>query len=201
VDASLTCSVGIIHDDIFNEESMENSDTVTAHQEDRRWRTMMKQRVNDIGTRVREKQKSFGHSLQPMVREKNAIFKSFIYALDVEPSRNPLFSRVWYVRHTLDEHSPLLKPEVRSRIKSNQGRWPDDLNDPKAIRSALMEFRQVVVTLNGTSMVTLDNVFYAKTYIFTVRYFLINSISFNIFAQRSYEKGPLHWLGFCRFIL
>ena len=71
--------------------------------------------------------------------------------------------------YILDENSPLLKPEIRNSIVLNHGHWPHELRDPTSIRNALMEFRQVVVTLSGTSMVTLENVFYAKTYIFEVR--------------------------------
>jgi len=166
VDATLTCTVGIIHDNIFTDDV--TCGTSEAIPDDSRWR-MVKQRLNTLGHQIREKQMSIGQSVRPVVREKIPIFKSFIYNLEVEPSNNPLFSRVWYVRHILDENSPLLKSEIRNSIVLNHGHWPHELRDPTSIRNALMEFRQVVVTLSGTSMVTLENVFYAKTYIFEVR--------------------------------
>lgn len=129
--------------------------------------------VQRFGLGIRERQNSLRRPT--IVREEIPKFKSFIYSLEVEPNNNPLFSRVWYVRHTLNERSPLLKPEIRKRIITNHGRWPLGLRDPTSIRNAL-EFRQFVVTLNGSSMVTLEHVFYAKTYIFEVQ---------NVFTMRS----------------
>ena len=169
VDASLTCTVGIIHDNIFSDEViMGTSDPLPFHSNDSIRNRTMKQRLKNLGHQVRQKQKSISQSNRHVAREKIPIFKSFIYNLEVEPRTNPLFSRVWYVRHILDQHSPLLKPDVRNLIMLHHGRWPRELSDPTSIRNSILEFRQVVVTLCGTSMVTLENVFYAKTYIFEV---------------------------------
>lgn len=42
---------------------------------------------------------------------------------------HPFFEQVWYARHPLDEHSPLLTRKTRRVIKLNNGRWPRHLFD------------------------------------------------------------------------
>ena len=34
---------------------------------------------------------------------------------------------IWYARHVLDEHSPIVTPRVRRQIRKNGGAWPDRL--------------------------------------------------------------------------
>ena len=65
--------------------------------------------------------------------------------LHVEPNTHPFFARVWYVRHTLDINSPMIKPHVKEAIMKNEGQWPlEMMNDFECIRDALVPFRHIV---------------------------------------------------------
>jgi len=54
------------------------------------------------------------------------------------------FSRIWSVKHTLDENSSLLLPGTKSRIKENNGKWPDDLLNKEKIVESLVPLKEIV---------------------------------------------------------
>jgi len=74
------------------------------------------------------------------------------------------FSRIWSVKHTLDENSSLLLPGTKSRIKESNGKWPVDLLNKEKIVESLVPFKEIIVTIRGTSVETGRPVFSCKTY-------------------------------------
>lgn len=83
-------------------------------------------------------------------------------------SSHYLFNRVWVVHHVLDETSPLLKMEVRERIKNARDNkimeqkksgghqnivteWPADLASAEKIRESLEPFENIVISLKAIS--------------------------------------------------
>ncbi|KAL7482716.1 hypothetical protein ACHAW6_008382 [Cyclotella cf. meneghiniana] len=83
------------------------------------------------------------------------------FPLTLEPSSHPYFRRVWYIRHILDDRSPMLKPSVRNKIKNG---WDPSLCTYTDILSCLVDFRIIRMTLKGNSAVTNSMVFAQKVY-------------------------------------
>lgn len=83
--------------------------------------------------------------------------------MELEMEQLPLFRRVWYIRHEMNANSPLLKPEVRKRIKKAGGKWPTDLNTVAAIKDSL-DFIQIMITLEGVSALSKSSVYDQKVY-------------------------------------
>lgn len=94
-------------------------------------------------------------------RTQKRVFSDF----KVSPDKHPFFSLgVWYLRHSLDHQSPILKESVRKRIVELGG-WPADLDSPTKIRDAFSEnVDEILVTFKGTSNLTADTVFMKKKY-------------------------------------
>lgn len=88
--------------------------------------------------------------------------KSFA-KLEIESQEHPFFKRVWVARHVLDQDSPLLQPGVKELIRLNQGHWPDELNNPEALRASI-GFEQILVSLSGTSNADANSVYAQKVY-------------------------------------
>lgn len=93
------------------------------------------------------------------------VSKQLFSKLNIEASDHPFFKRVWLARHVLDEHSPILKPKVRARIRRHHGVWPENLNSHQAIRDSLC-FNQILVSMNGVSNVSASDVYAQKIYAF-----------------------------------
>lgn len=85
--------------------------------------------------------------------------------LDIETDSHPFFKRVWMVRHKLDANSPLLSSEAHDLIVKNGGFWPAELNSYQAVRKHV-DFREIMVSFNGTSNVSGSTVFSQKLYDF-----------------------------------
>lgn len=98
-------------------------------------------------------------------RRASLVRKKVYCKLQVAPDVNPFFSNgVWYVRHVMNDKSALLKVSVRQRIVET-GSWPSDINTYSKIRDSLAdEVQEIVVTFNGTSNVTADEVFKSVTF-------------------------------------
>jgi len=93
-------------------------------------------------------------------------FPNQIFAkLHVESLEHPFFKRVWTVRHVLAVTSPLLKQEARDLMKMNKGNWPEELNNPTAVRASI-HFDQILVSFSGTSNVDANSVYSQKAYNF-----------------------------------
>jgi len=95
------------------------------------------------------------------------------------------FSRIWSVKHILDENSSLLLPSIKSQITENNGKWPENMLSKEKIVTSLVPFREIVrcsfvfigifvytyiflllkiVTISGISVETGRSVFSCKTY-------------------------------------
>lgn len=75
------------------------------------------------------------------------------------------FDKVWYVRHILDETSPLLKDHVKVHIKKNGGdTWPDELDSYESIQDSIIDFQLITVQLQGMSQVTASPVYAEMEY-------------------------------------
>ncbi len=83
--------------------------------------------------------------------------------LKLSPSFHPNFSRTWFLRHVLDESSPLLKDEVRIHLKE-RGRWDAKLNNYQDIRKGLVEFNSIRIMMSGSSALSKGEVYAEKTY-------------------------------------
>lgn len=83
--------------------------------------------------------------------------------LTLDADEHPYFRRVWFGRHRLDEHSPLLTRAARQRVKANGGSWPADMNDYHSIKSSL-HFHHILVCISGTSNANAADVFAQKVY-------------------------------------
>lgn len=86
------------------------------------------------------------------------------YKIQLKPSTHPYFSRVWFLRHTLDATSPLLRREVRNAIKDNQHGWDPSFDNYRDIRGCLVEFNSLQVILSGASALSRSEVYAEKTY-------------------------------------
>ncbi|KAL7549706.1 hypothetical protein ACHAWF_012967 [Thalassiosira exigua] len=86
------------------------------------------------------------------------------YKLALKPSFHPYFSRVWFLRHTLDATSPLLRREVRNMIRDNPGGWDPEYDNYRDIRACLVEFNSLQVLMSGASALSRSEVFAEKVY-------------------------------------
>lgn len=100
-------------------------------------------------------------SSRPITAAKKTIY----YKLRVSPEVNSFFSDgVWCVRHVMDDKSPLVKPSIRRQIAETAS-WPSDIDTYSKIRDCVTDdFQEIVVTFNGTSNLTADNVFKTVSY-------------------------------------
>ena len=101
--------------------------------------------------------------------------------VDFLPSSHPLFQRVWRLQHYLDQDSPLLKKEVREKVRANDGFWPSDMKNVKDIRSSL-NFEQILLNFCGTSVicsgsVNTHHIYERGKYIHNRYFFLVTSKS------------------------
>jgi hypothetical protein len=85
--------------------------------------------------------------------------------LEIESPDHPFFKRVWMVRHTVDQHSPLLRAHARNMVKENNGYWPKELNSHEGVRGAI-HFDKVLVSMSGTSNADANSVYAQKVYDF-----------------------------------
>ncbi|KAL7475854.1 hypothetical protein ACHAW6_001753 [Cyclotella cf. meneghiniana] len=83
--------------------------------------------------------------------------------LSLDANEHPFFRRVWFGRHRLDEHSPLLTRSAKNKIKRNGGYWPSEWNNARDIRNTL-HFRHILVCLSGTSNANATSVYIQKVY-------------------------------------
>lgn len=72
------------------------------------------------------------------------------FPLELEQSTNPYMNKVWYLRHTLNANSPLLKHSVREKLKRD-GVWDADLNTYQDMIASLVDFHKISITFKGTS--------------------------------------------------
>jgi hypothetical protein len=72
------------------------------------------------------------------------------FPLELEPSTNPYMKNVWYLRHTLNAKSPLLRYSVREKLKRD-GAWDAEVNTYQDIIASLVDFHKINVTFKGTS--------------------------------------------------
>jgi len=84
--------------------------------------------------------------------------------LSLKPSFHPYFSRVWFLRHTLDATSPLLRREVRDHIKDRPQGWDPAFNNHQDIRDCLVEFNSIRVLMSGASALSRSEVYAEKIY-------------------------------------
>jgi len=108
--------------------------------------------------------------------------------LEVDTPDHPYFKRVWTIRHTLDENSPLLKSHARQSVKRNSGYWPPELNNHAGVRAAIL-FDQILVSVSGTSNADANSVYAQKVYDFAnvnVGYRFVNVL------YRDRNDGSLH---------
>jgi hypothetical protein len=72
------------------------------------------------------------------------------FPLELEPSTNSYMKNVWYLRHTLNAKSPLLRYSVREKLKRD-GVWDPSINTYEGIIATLVDFHKINVTFKGTS--------------------------------------------------
>mmetsp|Transcript_2665 Transcript_2665/g.3700 ORF Transcript_2665/g.3700 Transcript_2665/m.3700 type:complete len:602 (-) Transcript_2665:105-1910(-) len=85
--------------------------------------------------------------------------------LNITQPHYPYFKRTWWIRHELNEHSKLLKPEFR-RLCKIHGVWPTHMLNPSQIRESMIDFDELTVTLTGTSASNGQQVYAKKIYSF-----------------------------------
>ena len=78
-------------------------------------------------------------------------------------SQHPFFDTVWRLQHTLNEHSPLLREDIRAKISDNFGCWPAEMKSYEAIRKAL-DFERILVNFSGNSTITASSVNIQQVY-------------------------------------
>jgi len=90
------------------------------------------------------------------------------YTLKFKPSFHPYFNRIWFLRHTLDTSSPLLRREIRKAIRDRgkQFGWDPTLNNYNHIRACLVEFNSLRIIMNGASALSKSEVYAEKVYTF-----------------------------------
>ena len=71
--------------------------------------------------------------------------------LKLDVSNLTIISHSWIANHVLDDTSPLLKEEVRQKIKEEGGSWPKHLNSARGIRSAFSSFSNIIFYVEGVS--------------------------------------------------
>jgi len=111
--------------------------------------------ISDTAMVVQESDTGTGKGAHPEGR--------IYYPLTLEPSDHPYFRRAWYIRHTLNAKSPLLKLTVREKIRENKG-WDPDLCRYEDILASLVEFHRLRITFKGTSAVSNKVVYAQKLY-------------------------------------
>ena len=104
----------------------------------------------------------------------------------LEPSDHPYLRRVWYIRHTLDARSPLLKQSVRDKIKKDGG-WDVQKCKYQDMLASLVDFYRIRVTFKGVSAVSNALVFAQKVYDLEDIY-----VGYQ-FGQIFYEKERWKW--------
>ena len=104
----------------------------------------------------------------------------------LEPSDHPYFRRVWYLRHTLNARSPLLKQSVREKIKKDGG-WDARNYRYQDILASLVDFYRIRITFKGISAVSNALVFAQKVYMIEDVY-----VGWQ-FGQIFYEKDRWRW--------
>ena len=82
---------------------------------------------------------------------------------------HPYLKRVWNIRHVLNARSPILSHRARHMIESNQGAWPESLNNAERIREHL-RFNDIIVSFTGTA----------------------NASGTNVYSQTVYEHADVH---------
>lgn len=83
--------------------------------------------------------------------------------VSLEPDCHPCFTTSWMITHTLDENSPLVKREIREKIKTASGRWPEELANEKTIKDSV-DFDQFLVSFRGLSKSSGTEVYASKVY-------------------------------------
>jgi hypothetical protein len=73
--------------------------------------------------------------------------------LELDTSEHPLFKRVWKVNHVIEKDSPLLTDEAKRVISINNGQWPREWDNYRAVRDAI-RFKFLVVSFTGLSNIT-----------------------------------------------
>ena len=86
--------------------------------------------------------------------------------LNLSPSFHPYFCRTWFLRHTLNEMSPLLKEDVRKHLQERgpQRGWDATLNNYIDMRKVLVEFTSIRIMMSGSSALSKGEVYAEKTY-------------------------------------
>lgn len=95
-----------------------------------------------------------------------------------EQCEHPFFKRVWIGRHVLNRESPLVRPRVKRLIRKNNGYWPEELNNFTDVRKSLL-FNQILVSLNGVSNLSAQEVYAQKIYDFVdvnIGYQFVNTL-------------------------
>jgi hypothetical protein len=95
----------------------------------------------------------------------NGVARRVFSKLVVEPYEHPFFNRIWTIRHTLNEESPLLKRAARQLLKQNNGFWPKELNNAEAVRKSF-HFDSFLVSFAGTSNADCNSVYAQHVYDF-----------------------------------
>lgn len=85
--------------------------------------------------------------------------------IEPESVDHPYFKRVWMIRHTLNEESPLLSNRAREMVIVNKGYWPKELNNPASVRSSI-QFDKLLVNFSGTSNADANSVYAQHVYRF-----------------------------------
>jgi len=103
-------------------------------------------------------------SSMTVVHEESQDLKPLVFSkMELLESKHPLFRRVWYGRHIINQNSPLLTPNARKLVKANKGWWPAELNSAEGVRKSV-QFRQLLVSLTGTANVNASAVRARKVY-------------------------------------
>ncbi len=101
-------------------------------------------------------------SLVIVDQEKEVEMPNLVFEkLDLFPSNHPCFNTSWIVKHTLNEFSPLVKKEVRNKIRD--GMWPSNLNTEDGVKESI-DFDQLLVSFKGMSKATGTDVYAHKVY-------------------------------------
>ena len=99
-----------------------------------------------------------------VVDEGSGLVKPRFFApLDLETPSHPFFKRVWVVRHTLNETSPLLSGFARTLISENNGYWPVELNSHEKVRENI-DFHELIISFSGTANATGSSVYQQTIY-------------------------------------
>merc|ERR1719356_233247 len=83
--------------------------------------------------------------------------------MKLEPSKHPMFKRIWRFKHIIDQDSPLLKAEAQKVIVDNNGCWPQEWNNHQDVRKAI-GFNQMVISFTGICNISGDKVYAQKVY-------------------------------------